>query len=134
MLLEVRARIWPPSCNNIWRRVGGHTTLSRAALEFRRAMCAELTALRARKKIPREPITCLVLVTMAFFPPDRRRRDPDNLLKAPLDALTHARVWLDDSQVRIISGGLCAPVKGGGLLIRIADLGEEWEPPTWPGS
>lgn len=35
--------------------------------------------------------------------PDRRRRDLDNILKALFDALTHAGLWLDDSQIDFIS-------------------------------
>lgn len=31
--------------------------------------------------------------------PDRRRRDMDNIKKPLLDALTHAKVWVDDCQV-----------------------------------
>ena len=31
--------------------------------------------------------------------PDKRVRDLDNLLKAPLDALTRAGFWVDDSQI-----------------------------------
>lgn len=31
--------------------------------------------------------------------PDNRRRDAVNLLKAPLDALAHAGVYEDDSQI-----------------------------------
>ncbi|NBW23084.1 MAG: RusA family crossover junction endodeoxyribonuclease, partial [Caulobacteraceae bacterium] len=33
------------------------------------------------------------------FPPDKRKRDLDNVLKSLLDALTHANVWDDDSQI-----------------------------------
>lgn len=34
------------------------------------------------------------------FMPDAKRRDLDNLLKAPLDAMQHAGIYLDDSQIR----------------------------------
>jgi crossover junction endodeoxyribonuclease RusA len=40
-----------------------------------------------------------VSVTIDAYPPDRRRRDLDNVLKAALDALTHCGIWADDSQV-----------------------------------
>lgn len=39
-------------------------------------------------------------VEAKFTPPDRRGRDVDNLAKALLDALQHAGVMRDDSQVR----------------------------------
>lgn len=38
-------------------------------------------------------------VRMLVFPPDRKARDVDNILKAPLDALEHAGVFENDSQI-----------------------------------
>lgn len=38
-------------------------------------------------------------VIVAAFPPDRRKRDLDNLGKCLCDALTHAGVYVDDSQI-----------------------------------
>jgi crossover junction endodeoxyribonuclease RusA len=38
-------------------------------------------------------------VEIEVFPPDKRKRDLDNLLKSLLDALTHAQVWKDDNQI-----------------------------------
>lgn len=35
--------------------------------------------------------------------PLRRRRDIDNIRRAPLEALTHAGMWDDDSQVEALS-------------------------------
>ena len=40
-----------------------------------------------------------VKVTIEAYRPDKRRRDLDNLLKAPLDALTHAGVYQDDELI-----------------------------------
>ena len=37
-----------------------------------------------------------IKMSIEAWRPDERRRDLDNLLKAPLDALTHAGVYLDD--------------------------------------
>jgi crossover junction endodeoxyribonuclease RusA len=39
-------------------------------------------------------------VEILLFPPDARRRDIDNYNKALFDALTHAGIWEDDSQVK----------------------------------
>ena len=51
-----------------------------------------------------------------------RRRDLDNILKAPLDALTHAGLLIDDEQfdeINIVRGQL---VPGGRLGIKITEL------------
>ena len=45
------------------------------------------------------PHTVPLAVTIHAYPPDNRRRDLDNVLKAALDALTGAGVWDDDSQI-----------------------------------
>ncbi|EQA8334359.1 RusA family crossover junction endodeoxyribonuclease [Escherichia coli] len=53
----------------------------------------------------------------------RYRRDLDNILKAPLDALTHAGLLMDDEQfdeINIVRG---QPVSGGRLEIRITEVG-----------
>ena len=39
-------------------------------------------------------------VVIEAFPPDKRKRDLDNVLKSLLDSLTHAGVWEDDSQIQ----------------------------------
>ena len=59
-------------------------------------------------------------IAVTLFPPDRRRYDLDNRLKAVLDSLTEARVWEDDRHVKIIhleEGGI---VKGGACRVCIA--------------
>jgi crossover junction endodeoxyribonuclease RusA len=48
---------------------------------------------------PGEPLTTRLAVEMLLYPPDRRRRDIDNTAKALLDALQHAGVYTDDSQI-----------------------------------
>ncbi|HIA3454329.1 TPA: RusA family crossover junction endodeoxyribonuclease, partial [Escherichia coli] len=55
-------------------------------------------------------------------PPDKRRRDLDNILKAPLDALTHAGLLIDDEQfdeINIVRGQL---VPGGRLGVKIYEI------------
>ena len=52
-------------------------------------------------------------------PPDKRRRDLDNILKAPLDALTHAGLLMDDEQFDEINIVRAQPVSGGRLGVKI---------------
>jgi len=46
-----------------------------------------------------KPMTGRLAVTVDLYPPDKRRRDVDNSAKATLDALAHAGVYEDDSQI-----------------------------------
>lgn len=41
-------------------------------------------------------------LTIDAYPPDRRKRDLDNILKSLLDALQHAGIYSDDSQIDIL--------------------------------
>lgn len=89
---------WPPSMNHYWRRVGPRTLISREGRTFRRNVCALLAGNGPRKP----PAGGRVALAMDAFPPDRRRRDLDNLLKPTLDALEHACVYEDDGQIDVL--------------------------------
>ena len=90
---------WPPSANTYWRHptkgaLAGRHLISEDGRKYRKAVGELVRAnrqavgLRARLRI--ELVAC---------PPDLRRRDLDNVLKGFLDALQHAGVYEDDSQV-----------------------------------
>lgn len=58
-------------------------------------------------------------VRIELQPPDRRRRDLDNVLKPLLDSMTYAHVWADDSQIDILlieRGEVC---RGGCVIVTI---------------
>jgi Holliday junction resolvase RusA-like endonuclease len=64
-------------------------------------------------------------VDVHYIPPDRRVRDIDNYLKCVFDALTHAGVWKDDSQVKRLYVDWSIypdPHKAGSVCLRIEDL------------
>lgn len=84
---------YPPSLNHYWRRVGARTLISRTGRAFRREVCSLLTARRVK------PLVGPLIVQIDVYPPDRRRRDVDNLPKAILDALQHGGAYHDDSQI-----------------------------------
>jgi crossover junction endodeoxyribonuclease RusA len=89
--------------NTYWRNVRGKTLISSHGRKYRADVCSAILVSRVAGLIDREPISRPIRVDILATPPDKRRRDLDNLLKAPLDALTHAGVWSDDSLIRHLS-------------------------------
>ncbi|WP_313129497.1 RusA family crossover junction endodeoxyribonuclease [Pseudescherichia vulneris] len=93
---------FPPSVNTYWRApnkgpLKGRHLISAAGRKYQSAACVAIVEqLRRLPKPSRE----LAAVKIILFPPDARRRDIDNYNKALFDALTHAGVWEDDSQVK----------------------------------
>lgn len=89
---------YPPSINHYWRHFRGHTVISREGRAFRQNVCALLGGGGPRKP----PSGGRIALCMDAFPPDRRRRDLDNLQKPALDALEHAGIYEDDSQIDLL--------------------------------
>ena len=88
---------FPPSVNRLWRNIGNRTILSREAREYRQTVKEILDYERF------DTLHGPLAVTIHVFPPDRRRRDIDNLQKALLDSLQHAGAFVDDSQIERLS-------------------------------
>jgi crossover junction endodeoxyribonuclease RusA len=84
---------FPPSVNGYWRSYHGRQIMCKKGREYRDNVRRQLSGCGAFYGRDR------LSVTIALSPPDRRRRDIDNYSKALLDALTHAGVWADDSQI-----------------------------------
>lgn len=87
---------WPPTANLYWRHPNrgplvGHHLISAAGRTYRTVVKRSVVAI--------QPFGGRLHVTIHAYPPDRRRRDLDNLTKGLLDALTHAGVWTDDEQI-----------------------------------
>ncbi len=109
---------WPPSINHYWRRVGPRTLISREGRTFRRNVCALLGGGGPRKP----PSGGRIALAMDAFPPDRRRRDLDNIQKPVLDALEHAGIYEDDSQIDLLLTRRGELVKAGRLDVRVDEL------------
>jgi len=109
---------YPPSVNHYWRRVGARTLVSAEGRRYRERIAAYLAA----RRIP--PLDGELTVHVVVSPPDRRRRDLDNVLKALLDALERGGVYRDDSQIvhLEIERGEVSP--GGHVFVRIAPADE----------
>lgn len=70
----------------------------------------------------RQPITGPVSLEIELYPPDRRRRDIDNVQKAIFDALQYAKVYKDDSQVCRLLVQRYKPVKDGKIIVSIREI------------
>lgn len=81
---------FPPSVNTYWRQWKGRTLVSERGREYRRTAVLECAAQKARR------VPGAVRMRVALYPPDRRRRDPDNAMKGLLDAIVAAKVIDDD--------------------------------------
>jgi crossover junction endodeoxyribonuclease RusA len=90
---------WPPSVNAWWnwsKRRGLY--VSPAGRAFKALAVAAIQSQRAA--LPIGVHTGRLAVRLEIYEPDKRKRDIDNLAKAPLDAVTaSAAIWLDDSQI-----------------------------------
>jgi crossover junction endodeoxyribonuclease RusA len=107
---------YPPSVNRLWRSVGGRTLLSREGRRYRREVMARLAAMRA------QPMRGRLAVRIELHPPDRRRCDIDNAQKALVDALEHAGLFEDDSQIDDLHTRRAGIVPGGRVLVEIVEL------------
>jgi crossover junction endodeoxyribonuclease RusA len=107
---------YPPSVNHYWRRVGPRTLISREGRRFR----ARVGAMLALRRI--QPINGSLDVRVAVHPPDRRRRDLDNAMKALLDALEHAGAYSDDSQIDHLDITRGTGVPEGKVIVHITEV------------
>lgn len=106
---------FPPSVNRVYRNILGRTLISREGRTYRENVCALLAGGGPRKP----PMGGRIALCMDAFPPDRRTRDLDNLLKASADALEHAGIYENDSQIDLLLIRRREPIRGGKLEVRV---------------
>lgn len=111
---------FPPSVNTYYAVVRGRKILSKRGREYKKITHGLiLEAGHSGKRLNGR-----LAVTVILTPPDRRGRDIDNYCKALLDALTHAEVWIDDSQVKRLVIEMMAPKKPGMVQLVITPASE----------
>jgi len=115
---------WPPSVNQYWRHpskgpLAGRHLISERGRKYRVLVMAYAIKFKHQHKLADR-----LAVSILCYPPDRRRRDLDNVLKAALDALVFAGVMLDDSQIDRLAIERCAVQAPGRLAITIERLSD----------
>ena len=115
---------YPPSVNHYWRNYRGRMVISREGRAYRKDVCALLApAPGMGGNGPRKPPSGgRIALCMDAFPPDRRRRDLDNIQKPLLDALENAEVYLDDSQIDLLVTRRRASGKPGHIEVQLDEL------------
>ena len=108
---------YPPSVNHYYRHVGNRVLISKQGREYRKTVCLIL----AMAKV--ETMEGPLKMDIQVFPPDRRRRDLDNLNKAVWDSMEHGGAYINDSQIVAFTVVKREVVKGGKVVIQI----EEWK-------
>ncbi len=108
---------YPPSVNHYYRHVGPRVLISREGRSYREMV----NALVRQKNI--RPLPGGIALYAAFRPPDRRRRDLDNVGgKVLLDTLQAAGLFKDDCQIKRILLEMGAPVEGGRCWVRLEEM------------
>lgn len=109
---------YPPTVNLYWRHNRGRTHISTEGVRYRELVGWALQENR------QETMHGRLKLTLWVYPPDKRRRDLDNVLKAILDSLAHAGLYKDDSQVDWLDVRRMAVVKDGLIKVEAEELGE----------
>ena len=85
---------WPPSVNHYWQRTRSGMIIGKSGRLYIQSVQAAVLISGCRRNM----LGDLHLEILAF-PPDKRRRDLDNTLKATLDSLQKCGVYDDDFQI-----------------------------------
>lgn len=101
---------WPPTVNHYYTVARGRKILSAKGRKYK-SDCQWLLASQKPDKARGSSVS----VTIHAHPPDKRKRDLDNLLKPVLDILTESQLIEDDSQIDELSIIRFPPFKQGKL-------------------
>lgn len=106
---------WPPTANHLTMTVGKRRVKTKKHRDYCESVRYCVLAQRI-KPFGDDRLN----VTIEAFPPDRRRRDIDNLFKAVLDGLGYAGVYDDDSQIDHLSITRLGIVRGGSVFVTVS--------------
>lgn len=119
MILELP---YPPSINTYYRHVGGKVLISAKGRAYRERVEQIAVLDNVQNKFKKSDLQIVV----TLYPPDRRKRDIDNVLKCLFDSLTHGKVWQDDSQVKRMFIEKNEPIEQGQVVIKIMEYNNDF--------
>ena len=109
---------WPPSVNRYYRQYKGRAIISKEGREYRSAVVLAVWKLWTARM---QTMTGLLSVSLELYPPDRRRRDIDNILKALLDSMCKAGIYADDSQIKRLHLYMYSHQPPGSVVVTIEE-------------
>lgn len=109
---------YPPTTNHIYRR----TKKGRVFLDDRASSYRDEVIHTIGKG--HTTLTGDIRVRVDAYMPDRRKRDLDNLCKALFDAMTHAGVWKDDSQIHNLMINRAGVESHGRVVVTVSQINQ----------
>jgi crossover junction endodeoxyribonuclease RusA len=109
---------WPPTVNTYLTIARGRKILSQRGRMYKQRCMAEMLVQKIHKE--QQFNGKRYAVSIRAYPPDKRKRDLDNYLKAPLDALVEYGAITDDSLIDDLRIQRFNPHKEGRLEIQIS--------------
>lgn len=113
---------FPPSTNTYWRKYNNRVVLSQKGRDFKQSVL-EVFEDSGNHQFGAD---VRLQVNVWLYPPDKRKRDIDNFGgKSLLDALVHAGVMQDDSQVDTLDIQRMRIEKPGLCIVEIKELDKD---------
>lgn len=109
---------WPPSSNTYWRRNGPRYFITPSGIAYRQQVA--ILGVSWKNRFDRDK---RLSVLVEAYPPDRRRRDVDNIFKCLLDSLQWARIYVDDSQIDRLFVERKAVEPPGRVIVSVEEIG-----------
>lgn len=122
---------YPPTINHYWRtyqtQIGAaiRYAITPRGKEFRRRVIQDcmLAKTQSRSEGARLPLKGSLSVVAFVYPPDRRKRDLDNILKPLLDSLEHAGIIENDSDITTLMVKRCKrTAKNGKVYVTVSKI------------
>jgi len=108
---------WPPSVNHYWLVNGKRRYISNQGIMFRNQTWSAFLESKHKGFGDKRGLK----MTVHAYPPDKRRRDIDNIIKCIADSLQYSMVYIDDNQLDEIHI-IRMPENLGGVRVKIECL------------